>query len=154
MAIMMQRSRGHGETPPGDRHARYIRPIHGVPPAPLVLTSPILAPVPARAVGRATAMPCVEGKSISPFGTSAPGLASSPGLASPCAPAFARMFKRSSAPLPVARCARASTGAVCSRVVDGAGLTATQDYMRVDRAVFPAPSRPAGAETWAPYLER
>ena len=70
------------------------------------------------------------------------------------ATAFAQMFEGPSGTIPVARCAPAATGNTCSRIVDGAGLTASQDYVRVDRSVFAAPSRFADVETKASHLAR
>ena len=53
--------------------------------------------------------------------------------------AFAQMFEGPTAPIPVAKCEQTTSGLSCFRVVDGAGLTASGNYIRVDRPIVAAP---------------
>jgi hypothetical protein len=68
------------------------------------------------------------------------------------ATAFAQMFEGPTNSIPAARCDLG--GVACSHVVEGAGLTASGGYARVDGNAVVVPSRIARVETKAPYLDR
>jgi hypothetical protein len=61
------------------------------------------------------------------------------------ATAFAQQAEAPNAPIPVQKCVPSGGGAACSKVVDGAGLTAGQNWKRVDPPSAQDNSRPAVA---------
>jgi hypothetical protein len=60
------------------------------------------------------------------------------------ATAFAQMFEGPGGSIPVTRCDRTPAGVVCSKVVDGAGLTSDQGFVRADRGWIATNAVPAG----------
>jgi len=68
--------------------------------------------------------------------------------------ASAQMFEGPTATIPVARCEQAAPGVACTRVVDGAALTASGDYVRIDRPLVGAPRQVARTETTTTSVTR